>query len=335
MAKQRFRDVKQGKVAISSEPKPVKKSIQDRRYATAGEKVKAFLTDSFMLLMPIMYAVFYLIMGGREGFAAHKALGWLYILIPLITAQTLFMYKSGQTPGYRAYDLEVIDESTGKTLPLSKSHARPAKTFVAAAERLLLFLLCPGRDLCYFYAKSACGAWLQYRRSRYYLCRRSFHAFSAAFCFQALHHTHTTYPYVETIALATLSKSHYGKVRLWGSLGFMGIALWLGKVLSSPMEALYYLSAMTFLTMLFGSQLIRYDTMEHENSVDDNGFSLKRYWAFWVSVFLMQVGFGGFYNFFTIYETARCYRETCCIFYNLPHSLPQYAGWYSTCSRTP
>ncbi len=111
-------------------------------------------------------------------------------------------------------------------------------------------------------------------------------------------------PYVETIALATLSKGHYGKVRLWGSLGFMGIALWLGKVLSSPMEALHYLSAMTFLTMIFGAQLIRYDTVEHAGSADDTGFSLKRYWAFWVSVFLMQVGFGGFYNFFTIYETA-------------------------------
>lgn len=66
-----------------------------------------------MLLMPIMYVVFYLVMGGREGFAAHKALGWLYILVPLIVVQTAFMIKSGQTPGYRAYDLEVVDAHTG------------------------------------------------------------------------------------------------------------------------------------------------------------------------------------------------------------------------------
>ncbi len=113
-----------------------------------------------------------------------------------------------------------------------------------------------------------------------------------------------TLPYVETIALATLSKERYGRVRLWGSLGFMGIALWLGKVLSSPQEALYYLSAMTFLTMLFGALVIRYDRTEHTSAQDDASFSLVRYWAFWISVFLMQVGFGGFYNFFTIYETA-------------------------------
>jgi len=111
-------------------------------------------------------------------------------------------------------------------------------------------------------------------------------------------------PYVETIALAVLSKSHYGKVRLWGSLGFMGIALWLGKVLDVPFEALYYLSAVTFLTFIFGTALIRYDTTTHTSAQEDASFSLSKYWAFWVSVFLMQVGFGGFYNFFTIYETS-------------------------------
>jgi len=111
-------------------------------------------------------------------------------------------------------------------------------------------------------------------------------------------------PYVETIALASLSKNHYGKVRLWGSLGFMGIALWLGKILETPYEALYYLSTMAFLTLIFGGILVKHDTTDHPNTQDNSSFSLSKYWAFWLSVFLMQVGFGGFYNFFTIYETA-------------------------------
>lgn len=109
-------------------------------------------------------------------------------------------------------------------------------------------------------------------------------------------------PYVETIALASLSKNHYGKVRLWGSLGFMGIALWLGKILSSPYETLYYLSTLAFLTLLFGAMLTRYDKTSHPVAQDDTSFSLLKYWAFWISIFLMQVGFGGFYNFFTIYQ---------------------------------
>lgn len=65
-----------------------------------------------MLLMPIMYIVFYLVMDGREDFAAHKVLGWGYILIPLVLLQSAFMYFNGQTPGYRAYHITLIDEKT-------------------------------------------------------------------------------------------------------------------------------------------------------------------------------------------------------------------------------
>ncbi len=109
MAKKRFRNVKQGKI----EKETAKKTSNiENNYASVGEKIKAFLTDSFMLVMPIMYIVFYLVMGGREGFAEHKALGWVYILIPLVIVQTIFMFKTGQTPGYRAYNLTLIDEKS-------------------------------------------------------------------------------------------------------------------------------------------------------------------------------------------------------------------------------
>jgi len=111
-------------------------------------------------------------------------------------------------------------------------------------------------------------------------------------------------PYVEAIALAILSKQAYGKVRLWGSLGFIGIALLLGKVLSSPYEVLYYLCVTALFTLIFGVFLTKYDMSAHDITQKDASFSLSKYWAFWVSIFLMQVGFGGFYNFFTIYETS-------------------------------
>ena len=116
MAKQRFREVKQGNTKQTDSKKNAseKETKSYAQYASAGLKIKAFLTDAFMLVMPIMYVVFYLIMGGREGFAEHKALGWLYILIPLVIAQTIFMLKSGQTPGYRAYNIALIDENTGQ-----------------------------------------------------------------------------------------------------------------------------------------------------------------------------------------------------------------------------
>ncbi len=106
MAKKRFREIKQNK--------KIKKQLTPLHpYAKASTKIKAFLTDSFMLLMPIMYLVFYLVMDGREGFAQNKLAGWIYILIPLIMVQTIFMLKTAQTPGYRAYNLKIIDEQTG------------------------------------------------------------------------------------------------------------------------------------------------------------------------------------------------------------------------------
>ena len=111
MAKQRFRDVKQGKQQEKA-PKKVKQTLTENHYASVGLKIKAFLTDAFMLVMPIMYVVFYLVMNGREGFAENMLMGWVYILIPLVLVQTIFMTLTGQTPGYRAYNITLIDENT-------------------------------------------------------------------------------------------------------------------------------------------------------------------------------------------------------------------------------
>jgi uncharacterized RDD family membrane protein YckC len=107
MAKQRFRDIKQGKVT----QKEQKKSKSDKNsfiIASKRDYFKAFLTDSFMLLMPIMYIVFYAVFDGREGFAAHKLLGWLYILVPLTIIEAIFLIKNAQTPGMKAYNLKLI-----------------------------------------------------------------------------------------------------------------------------------------------------------------------------------------------------------------------------------
>ena len=112
-------------------------------------------------------------------------------------------------------------------------------------------------------------------------------------------------PYVETISLKKLSKSRYGKVRLYGSVGFMVIALWLGKILSYPYEALYYLSSMAFLTLISGAIVAYYDSDTKMATIEENSsFRLSNHPWFWVSLFLMQVGFGGYYSFFTIYETS-------------------------------
>jgi PPP family 3-phenylpropionic acid transporter len=110
-------------------------------------------------------------------------------------------------------------------------------------------------------------------------------------------------PFVETISLQSVSKKEYGRIRLWGSIGFVMVALGLGNSHSSSYEVLYYLATLTLFTLLFGYVVLQYDGIgKDEKQEEDKSFSLGKFWAFWLSIFLMQVAFGGFYNFFTIYQ---------------------------------
>ncbi|WP_200762910.1 MFS transporter [Nitrosophilus alvini] len=112
-------------------------------------------------------------------------------------------------------------------------------------------------------------------------------------------------PYAETFALEHLGKEKYGKSRLFGSVGFIIVALLLAKFMNESINALHFLFVTILFTVIFGYKLSFY---EKENTADrnnnKNSFSLLKHWRLWINIFLMQVSFGAFYNFFTIYETA-------------------------------
>lgn len=98
--------------------------------ASLSKRLKAFVIDSFMLLMPILYIVFYLVFGSREGFAEHMFAGWLLVLLPYGIVISLFLALKGQTPGYKAYDI---------TLSNLKTLHRPS--LIAILFRYMLFIL--------------------------------------------------------------------------------------------------------------------------------------------------------------------------------------------------
>jgi len=110
-----------------------------------------------------------------------------------------------------------------------------------------------------------------------------------------------TLPYVETIALKYIGKERYGKARLFGSLGFIAVALALARYMEEPRYALWFLAGAIVFTILFGWPLGSVEAQKKEDSGGE--FSLLRHWPLWANLFLMQVSFGPFYNFFTIYET--------------------------------
>ncbi len=103
----RWRDVKHKKTTFEMEEDSV-------NYASIADKAKAFVTDSFLLAVPIIYIVIYLIMGGREGFGSNMLMGWVYILVPLCIVVVIFYAKTGQTPGYKAQNLKLIDNKTNE-----------------------------------------------------------------------------------------------------------------------------------------------------------------------------------------------------------------------------
>jgi len=103
--KQRFREVKQQKVKRSNGTE--KPTIP---FATLGVKAKAFLTDVFMLLMPMLYISIYLLHDGLKDVAAHRLETWIYAIIPFLILLTFFMLKDeGRTPGARSQGLKVIE----------------------------------------------------------------------------------------------------------------------------------------------------------------------------------------------------------------------------------
>ena len=110
----RWRDTKQGKITTKDKNFAKKNSSLQLPFASNIEKLKAFLTDSFMILMPIMYIVIYLGFGNLQNVAEHRAETWGYILSILGIIVVAFYVIKGQTPGLKAYSLKVIDIQTKK-----------------------------------------------------------------------------------------------------------------------------------------------------------------------------------------------------------------------------
>ncbi len=116
MAKKRFREIKHGRLPTGDRGTGEAENRAPENIAGKLDRTKAFITDSFMLLMPIMYLVFYAVLGSREEFAQNKLIGWIYIIVPYIMVSAIFIAKTGQTPGMRAYDIKVVRASDGSRM---------------------------------------------------------------------------------------------------------------------------------------------------------------------------------------------------------------------------
>ncbi len=115
-----------------------------------------------------------------------------------------------------------------------------------------------------------------------------------------------TLPYVDSVALREVSKEKYGLVRLFGSIGFMGAALMLGKMELDKETVFFHYLISVALMSVFGVLLAAKESKQSGNEPQKTlGGDLKRYIAdtpFWIAMIMVQLSFGAFYGFFTVFE---------------------------------
>jgi len=92
-------------------------------YATIPDRIKAFITDMFMIYVPILYVITYVVMGGKDEFQSSDLAPFVGVLLYGLI-YTLLLWKFGQTPGKKAYTIKVVDAKTYKKITLAQAMLR-------------------------------------------------------------------------------------------------------------------------------------------------------------------------------------------------------------------
>lgn len=109
----RWRDIKQGKNESTPQTN-IEEQPLSNPCAPILSRIKAFITDTFLITTPILYIVIYLIMGSGEIFSQFRLEGWGLIIGTHFLIIMLFWLKTGQTPGMKAYGLKIIHNQKEK-----------------------------------------------------------------------------------------------------------------------------------------------------------------------------------------------------------------------------
>ena len=116
----RFRKLKKQSNARQKESP---KSDNAVSYASIPERIKALITDMFMIYIPILYVITYVVMGGKEEFQSSTWAPFVGVaLYGLI--YSFLLHKYGQTPGKKAYAIKVVDAKTHKNMTFFQAFVR-------------------------------------------------------------------------------------------------------------------------------------------------------------------------------------------------------------------
>jgi uncharacterized RDD family membrane protein YckC len=130
----RFRDLKKQKKHQTKKNKPILK------YVSYPDRIKALITDMFMIYAPILYIITYVIMGGKDAFQSSQLAPFVGVsLYGLVYA--VLVAKFGQTPGKKAYSMKVVDDTTYENISFFRALCRFIAFLFSAT--ILLGLLTP------------------------------------------------------------------------------------------------------------------------------------------------------------------------------------------------
>ncbi len=121
---------------------------------------------------------------------------------------------------------------------------------------------------------------------------------------------------------------HYGRIRMWGTLGF-AVAVILGGYCIEKWGADYFVYLMVVLGAFVAWVLIQLPTIQ-DLSDSPHPFNLHQYWPkiFYVTLlacFFMQVSHGAYYGFFSLYLKSLHLQETWVGYFWFPSMLAEMA----------
>ncbi len=109
-------------------------------YAHYTNRIKAFITDMFMIYAPILYIITYVFVGSKDDFQASELAPLAGVTVyGLIYA--ILISKLAQTPGKKAYTMKVVDYKTHKNISFFRAIFRFISFLFSAT--ILLGLLVP------------------------------------------------------------------------------------------------------------------------------------------------------------------------------------------------
>jgi len=132
----RFRKLKQKTKLPKQENQNTKQSF---KYASNPDRIKAFITDMFMIYIPILYFITYVVLNGKDEFQSSTLAPLLGVVLYGII-YTVLLYKFGQTPGKKAYQIKVVDAKTAQNITLFQAVLRFLSFLLSATFLLGLFV---------------------------------------------------------------------------------------------------------------------------------------------------------------------------------------------------